>query len=160
REGRGLRAHVSLRSAGGRAAGSRDLVSRSGDCGELASSLTLAISIAIDPLALAASEQPAAPPTAPLCPPQLACPEPPAPVCPERRRAGGPRRPPGPRPPPVAARTRIGFRLGAGGLLSIGAAPSAVAGGAWVRAGLRAAAFSLDLEGRADPAASALVPGA
>src|SRR5204862_4286698 len=63
-ERRGLRAHVELRDAAGNSAGSRDIGSQRSDCGELASALTLAISIAIDPMILTRPTPPApAPPT-------------------------------------------------------------------------------------------------
>ncbi len=128
-----LRAAVEVRSATGDLLGQRSLTSR--DCGELAGAMTLAISIAVDPLSL--TRAPATPaPSAPLAPPPLA-PEP---------LAG--------KPPAEPIRPRIA--LGVAG--AFGAVPAPTLAGT-VAAGLRFRAFSLDLEGRATLPGSTAVAG-
>jgi hypothetical protein len=126
RQGRGLRAEIEMQDENGRATGARSLTSQQHDCGELATAMALAISIAIDPLSIARTPSPQTPAPA-ICP---ACPPPPP-------------------PPPPPARERIHPRLSVGVLGAAGSAPN-LALGFTLGVGLRYRAFSLALEGRFD----------
>ena len=123
----GLRAAIELRDERGRVSGSRELASRQLDCVELAGAVTLAISIAVDPLAIAPPPPKPAPPTeCPTCP---KCPSPPAIA----------------QAPPERIHPRVS--LGVSGTL--GATPTPALG-FLVGAGFRYRAFSLELQGRFD----------
>jgi hypothetical protein len=124
REGRGLRARIEIRDAGGGELGARQLGS-SRDCAELVSAAALAISIALDPLQAKAQPPLPKPPECPTCP-----------VCPP------------PAPPP---RDPVRFRVAAGLQAGLGAVPSVGSLGITVQARLDWRSFSLALEGRADP---------
>ncbi|MBI5535794.1 MAG: hypothetical protein HY898_23955 [Deltaproteobacteria bacterium] len=146
RDGKQLRARVEVRDEAGVVTGSREIVSDKNDCEELASSVTLAISIAIDPLSLtrpapaASSSQP--PPVTSAPPPPTAAP--PVTVYVERPVAA----------PSAAPRSEpIRLRATAGLLTSLGTAPAPALGAA-VYGGVRWAAMSVGIEGRADLPAS------
>ncbi len=129
REGEGLKATLRLERDGtSEPARTRELFSRRADCAELAATLQLAISIAIDPMSVVRAE---APPPSPE-------PVPPAPLPPS--------------PPVVPAPSGLPpatLELGAGAVGSLGLAPDLTAG-AWVFGGLRWPSFSGSLEVRAD----------
>ncbi len=132
-----LQGHVDLHDASGAPRGKRDLSSAKDDCGELASSMALAIGIAIDPLSL----------TRPVAP------KPPAPtVQAERQPSVLPVAPPHIEPlrdaiAPASPST-LTLRMGIGGLGTVGASPTPALGGAlFVGMGWRS--FTLDVEGRA-----------
>jgi hypothetical protein len=133
RAGPRLRGRVKVLDADGKAAGSRQLESAENECAELVSSLAMAVSILLDPLAatgVPTKPPPPAPPARPSCP---ACP-PPRPVpCPE------------PEPETDPARLFAGAGLGA----SLGLTPG-VALGPSVLVGLTWSRLSLALQGRAD----------
>src|SRR5262249_3940922 len=115
----------------------RTLSSRRSDCGELASAMELAISIAIDPMS---ASRPAAPAPAPTPAPT---PSPP----PERER-----------PKPVSV-TPTTFHASAGMIGTFGSAPGPALG-VTLEGGARRGAVSLSLEGRVDvPASESLSMG-
>jgi hypothetical protein len=161
RDRRGLTVTVSVHDEAGRAAGSRQLSSAQNDCSELASAMTLAISIAIDPLAFtrpAPAPPPPPPPPSPPAPPPVEASPPPAPppepplapvvVQPEATAA------PPPAPPDVSAPERAptrewAFRASVGTIASIGAAPH-VGWGITTQLGIRMRALSVGIEGRGD----------
>ncbi len=125
----GLSANVEAIDAKGASRGARTLRSASRDCTELTNALTLAISIAIDPVALTRAAEPAAPiPAAPTVV-VVQAPEPPKP----------PERPP----------TPTWFEAS---LVAVGAIEAAPQPSLGVAAGvaLRRPRWSLGLEGRAD----------
>lgn len=127
-----LVAHVALRREGAAQAGERRLTSTPGDCGELFESISLAASIALDPLGMVvSSEPPPAPPPAPAAPPPPA-PTPTPVVLPE--------------PEPTPRRTWTAT-LGISGLL--GAGPGPTLGGS-VGGRLQGERFSLGLEASAE----------
>jgi hypothetical protein len=128
-----LEARVEVRDADGKATGSRVIRSPGRDCAELSEAMTLAISIAIDPLSIT---RPAPEPPPPAPPPPAACPPCKAPPpC------------PAPEPEPEAP---VVFRASAGALVAFGVAPGPVTGGFGAGAGIRWRALSVGLEGRAD----------
>ncbi len=129
RGGRGVRAVVTLQDATGRTTGSRTLASDRSDCAELGSAVALAISIAVDPLALVRKPPPAEAPA-----PAPACPE--CPVCP---------------PPPAPPRAKASFRAQVGAQLDLGAVPGVASLGITASAGVRWRAASIAVEGRVDP---------
>ena len=135
-KGQDLVALLEVRNKSGKLTGSRKIDSRASDCGELFSAMSLAISIAIDPLSISRpSKVPAKPPPAPpQCPP----PPPPAPVS---------------EPSCPAAPAPVHFHASLGVLTSFGAAPG-VAVGFRVQTGVRYKAASVSLEGRMDLPAS------
>lgn len=139
REGDKLVGRVEVRDADGRTVGSREITSGQNDCTELASALTLAVSIAVDPLSIARPDAPPAPP-APV----------PAPDCP---RATAPHVAPCPAPPPEAD-APVSFRASAGLLAAFAASPSPVALGVAADVGIQWRALSVDVGGRADVPAS------
>ncbi len=123
--------------------GSREITSASGDCEELFSAMSLAISIAIDPLTLTRPvPKPPKPPPCPTCEcPTVPVPEPPAP-------------PPlatEPSEPGPAVRTSLGI------LTTLGSAPG-VAVGLLGQVGARWPVLSLNVEGRVDFATSGTGP--
>jgi hypothetical protein len=131
--GRVLEARIELADAQGKLRALRRLVSRNRDCAELASSVELAMAIAIDPLVSTA-----APPVA----------KPPA----SSARAE-PAASPSSTSPPLAGRVEAGV-IGAAGWL-----PAANLG-VWVGVGLQGEVLSLGIEARADlPAAKSLRAG-
>jgi len=124
----GLRAAIELRDPRGRVSGARELSSRQLGCVELAGAVTLAISIAVDPLAIAPPlPKPKPPPECPGCP---TCPPPPVVA---------------PPPPPERIHPRVS--LGVAGTLGATPTPGL---GLLVGAGFRYRAFSFELEGRFD----------
>jgi hypothetical protein len=140
--GRGLRYEVALLDgAAAQRGGKRELSTPGGDCGELASAMELAISIAIDPM-VATRAAPAPPPPTPQPQPQPPAPPPPPAVA----------------PPAVAVATRpptpASLETGVGVQAAVGSAPGPAVGlSAW--AGVRWPRASLSIEGRADFAGGA-----
>ncbi len=148
REGKGLRGQVDLRDRAFAVRGSRVLTTDKIDCAELASSMALAISIAIDPLSLT---RPAPVAQRALMPIEVAEPEPQAVAVPP------------PDVPVARARPeRVVLRFGANASVAFGVTPgTSLAPG--VFAGIGRGSVSLDLEGRAHlpsvvPATSASAP--
>lgn len=144
KDGAKLRATIELKDATGKVTGARSLESKQLDCKELAAAMSLAITLAIDPLAgsappkpsASASESASAPPPPP---PSVSVTAPPPP--PPSATV-----PPPPPPPPPALE---GLRVSLGAFGGIGFAPSANLG--FVAAvGYRARRWSLELEGRRD----------
>src|SRR6185295_16107305 len=133
--GRGLRYEVALLDGAGQRGGKRELSTPGGDCGELASAMELAISIAIDPMVVTRAAP--APPHPPTPPPQPPAP-PPLPAAPAPAAA-------------VAARpaSPASLEAGVGVQATVGSAPGPAMGlAAW--AGLRWPRVSISVEGRAD----------
>lgn len=130
RDQRGYRATVALREASGTVRTREPLVSNATDCAEIASAVTLAISIAVDPFAFVA------PPPSSVEPPDAtpAPPEPPSPT---------PPLPPPPSPP------SLGWRAGAGLATSVGALPAPSLGAGLVL-GVHGSRFGVDVGGRYD----------
>jgi hypothetical protein len=151
--GHGLEAYIEMTDAKGSPKAERRLVSHQRDCAELASSVELAVSIAIDPFRLAASlpkqEASAVPPAESQDESQIALSEESQPAvrsANEPASAGSARR-------PLLGRVEAGIVGG------IGAAPSHTLG-ATAGASLRGGNLSLGLEGRADlPASTSLRVG-
>jgi hypothetical protein len=143
RVGKGLQATIELLDSSGRSQGSRTVDSQSSDCTELASSIALDVSMAIDPVhatrAPESTPQPKPDPPPLRSPPVLL-----SPPAPEER----------PPPPPPASREPIKMLVAAGPVVAIGTAPG-VSLGAAVRIGVRWKGFSAAVEGRADLPASA-----
>jgi hypothetical protein len=145
--GHGLEARIEMTNAGGSRKAERKLVSHQRDCAELASSVELAVSIAIDPLRLA--------------------PTPPGPgsreQAPAASVAGLGEEPTQPRPAAVLSAGEPGTtstpgrpilgRVEAGLVGTVGSAPSPSLGVA-AGVGIRGGDFSLGIEGRADISAS------
>lgn len=135
RSGRELEALITIADERGQVRAERRLVSRQGDCAELASSVELAVSIAIDPFHVAAQPEPEAAPV------------PPAPA-------------PAPDLPSPHAPAETSGQLQVGALVGQGTAPARTLGftlGGNVRRGR----WSLGLEARADlPRDHGLVVGA
>ncbi|MFO0695326.1 MAG: hypothetical protein U0230_17315 [Polyangiales bacterium] len=126
-EARGRRLHgvVEVHDAEGSLVGRRELESPTLDCAELARGLSLAISVAIDPLSLTRPENPPPPPPPP--PPEpvvepVPAPPPPPPPPPEPVVAPAPAPPPPPAPEPQRARLRPGLELAA--LVAAGLLPA------------------------------------
>lgn len=124
RSGRELEALITITDGQGQLRAERRLVSRQGDCVELAASVELAVSIAIDPFRVAAQPPPAAEP-APV-------PATPAPVAPSA-----------PAPPPLLGQIKAGAVLGQG------SAPARTLGFV-LGGGARRGRWSLGLEARFD----------
>jgi hypothetical protein len=140
-----LEARIAVRDAKGKLTGSRSIRSPGRDCAELSEAMTLAISIAIDPLSIARpppAPAPPAPPPQPSAEPTTCAPCP-APVKPE------------PCPPPPDPDDAVFFRASAGALMAFGVAPLPITAGFTADAGLRWRALSVDVEGRADIPVSA-----
>jgi hypothetical protein len=139
-----LLGRVEVQTEEGDPGGSRQISSRQNDCSELASALSLAISIAIDPLSLSKPPLPAAaipaPPPSPLPRAERPCPPPPEPA------------------PAEEPASPITFRASAGAHVALGAAPTPAAFGLDIDAGLRWRALSIDLGGRADIPMSSETP--
>ncbi|MBI2389450.1 MAG: hypothetical protein HYV09_07620 [Deltaproteobacteria bacterium] len=153
RVGSTLRGTIEIRDASGKVAGARTLESKRLDCKELAEAMTLAISLALDPLAgappkasasasasapapAAASAPASAPASASASAPAFA----PAPV----RSADVP-------PPPLPHQ---GLRVALGGHGGFGVAPRTNVG-VIAAIGFRTPRWSVDLEGRRDLPATA-----
>lgn len=155
----GLEARIELADAEGRVRAERRLLSRQGDCKELAASVELAIAIAIDPSGTSVNSagageprvEPVSPPTATaaeVAPPAAAPTE--APAAPAVVEGSAV-------PTPGVA---IAGETGADLVMATGAAPSP-SFGLLVRAGLRRAFLSLGLEARGDlPSSRSLSDGA
>jgi hypothetical protein len=129
-------AMVSIHLADGTVRERQPLTSSSSDCTEIASTLALAISIAIDPLTFVrpAPTSAEAPPTSPAATPAVE--EKPARPLPEKG---------------------LGWELGAGATGSVGALPS-VSGGVLIFGGLATRTLRLDAEARYDFPASKAGP--
>jgi hypothetical protein len=149
RGGRALVGRIELRSRQGKLLGKRELRSQGNDCKDLAASMELAISIAIDPLSITRTK-PTAAPSPPPPPPSKAdqpkivyVPSPP---------------PPAPTPPPLPGPP---WKLAAslGGMVAFGSAPPSVAGGLTLGLRLRRGLFSVGAEGRFDLPANQDVQG-
>ncbi len=139
-----LTATIELLDAEGAVTGRRELSSPGKDCRELAATLALAVSIAIDPVHSTKKPEPK-PEPAPAPPPKPAPPPPaPAPI-------------PKVEPAPEPASTPLHLRIAGGAHLAVGTAP-AQALGFWAYAGARWPKLSLGLEGRADLAAEKSEP--
>lgn len=129
-DGAGYRAVIELDDEGETTR--RELTSARGDCADLADALALALSLAVDPASLLAPAPRADPPPPP--PPTATAAPDPTPVV-----------EPAPEPP----RDDVSARFSALVLGSWGAAPE-FSGGLGLSGGFRVAAFSLDLELRAE----------
>jgi len=141
-----LEARLRLQGAAGQRTGERVLRTRRLDCAELAASVELAISIAIDPLSVVRpASAPASAPTTRLAATQPAVPRPPSAPTPRSRAT--------PRP---AVPLRLSASVGGG--LALGAAP-AVTGGLGLQVSLRRGWWSLGAAGRFDLPARQEVPG-
>jgi hypothetical protein len=127
RSGRELEALITITDGQGQLRAERRLVSRQGDCVELAASVELAVSIAIDPFRVAAQPQPVAEPA------------PPAPASPE----------PAPVPPSAPAPTPLVGQIKAGAVLGQGSSPARTLGFV-LGGGARRGRWSLGLEARFD----------
>jgi hypothetical protein len=135
RRGAALLGRVEVHGEDGKPSGSRQISSHENDCTELSSALSLAISIAIDPLSLAP-------------PPPRPAPAPPVPV-PRRAPRPAPPCPPAPAPRVVAtADSPVRFRASAGAHAAFGVAPAPAAFGLDVDVGIRWRALSVDVGGR------------
>ena len=135
RRGETLIGRVEVKSDDDEPRGVREISSRQNDCTELSSALSLAISIAIDPLSL--TRPPKAEPAVVLRKPQPSrkCPKP----------------PPAPKPAPCEEEpSLVTFRASAGMHAALGTSPSIATLGMDIDAGLRWRALSIDVGGRAD----------
>ena len=172
--GRVLRADVTLTDAKGKVAGARQLSSRQNDCSELVATMTLAISLAIDPQSqLRAPKAESPPPPSPAPAPSHA-PSPPLneparepPPPPAAGRAARPPALPAATPPAGATpkqkhkqnlQPRLEVHGGFGGFVSIGAVPT-IGLGISAEIGVRRGSLSAAVEGRADLPASAEATG-
>lgn len=151
RDGKTLRAKIEVEDAAGTVTGSRELSSTKNDCTELASAMTLTISMVIDPLG---KGPPPPPPPAPTpMPTPAATHEPPPPAPPPKPKDTLP--PPTPKDTEPALRARLAL----GGHGTLGFAPR-VDYGASASIGASYGSASLDLEGRRDmPTTSSLGKG-
>jgi hypothetical protein len=163
RTGPALESTVVLVDAAGKVTAERRLSSRSGDCGELAGAMELAISIAIDPFHVtrgaapppSPAQAPAPPPERPAAPPPPP-PSPPPPAPPQVIvEVVAPRPPPPPAAAPPSEPLRAEVTLGIVGALGAAPAPTA---GITAGAAFRRGRLSLGIEGRADLPASASPP--
>jgi hypothetical protein len=123
------------------------IVSKTGDCTELAAALAVGIAIAIDPLSI--TREPSASPPAPTPPPQASAP------------------PPAPTPVPAAAADRgtsqepatpLTVAVGAAPSIAVGALPD-VSFGVRALVGIGRGPWEVDLEGRFDAPVSAQTNG-
>lgn len=143
-EKRGARLVAEVRvfeQPGNKPAGKRSLDSSALDCRELGAALALALSIAIDPVAVERRAEAPAPPESPE--PR---PGPPPTAAPKPRPTAAPL------PPPTRQPTHdspFWLRVAGGAHASSGTTPS-LALGPWLYAGARRDWFSFGLEGRAD----------
>ena len=163
KDGKTLRATIEVIDATGMVTGSRQLSSTKNDCTELASAMTLTISMVIDPIGKAPTAPPPATDTATVPPDEPSPPEAvaetiaptPAPrVVDTGANAGANTGKEEPRVAPVR------LRLGVAGQGALGFAPRSSFGGA-AAIGVDLRTFSLDLEGRRDaPTTVALGKGA
>lgn len=155
REGKGLRGHVQLQDRAFTVKGTRSLASNEDDCAELASSLALAISIAIDPRS--ANRPAPLPPTASTLPPQIAPPAagaPSAPAAPLAAAAPLATAATSEEAPPREHGPAPGLRMGMDASVSFGATPGTSFAPA-LFAGVGFGRLSLDAEGTAHLAGSA-----
>jgi len=135
RDGKGFRAVLELRDDAGKVVGTRALTSTSSDCNELAASIALALTIAIDPLGGAPSMSTSG--SASIEPPPSAPPPAPIPIATSAPAVSS--APPRPLWPFAAV----------GGLAALGAAPE-LTFGLSTTFGLRAERYSFAIEGRVD----------
>ncbi|MFI5288044.1 MAG: hypothetical protein ACHQ17_00260 [Polyangia bacterium] len=141
---RGLKARIELVDRTGEVTGARSLTAPEPDCVALAEAVELAVSLAVDPLRFVNPPAPAAPVIVPPAPAATPPPESrPAPIAPPPA-APKPIAPPRPR-----SEREVRWRLGAGALAALGAAPT-VNFGFTASAGVRGPHWSVDLEGRFD----------
>lgn len=147
REPKGFRAVLELRDAAGSVVGTRTLTSSSSDCNELASSIALALSIAIDPVGDAPAPSASGSSSATPVPTS-------APPIPTISLA----------PPPAASSSAAPLPpkplwpfAGIGGVAALAAAPD-LAFGLTTVFGLRADWYSVAIEGRVDAEASKRAP--
>lgn len=139
-KGQKIRAQVDVKDAAGKPAGSRELRSDGEDCTDLAASLAIAVSIAIDPQSLTRSPA-AAPSSSPSVarePAPLPIPEPAPPPVPPLPPSPPPDAPPGPE-----------VELAFGGSGTFLAQPT-TALGTTLAIGIRLPRWSVALEGRAE----------
>ena len=151
-----LRGRVEVHDAAGKLQGKRELSSAQNDCTELASSMALAIAIAIDPLSLS---RPTPPKTATdERRDKPAAPNATADVAATPDASSAPRvETPSPSPEKNAPLDTLHLRTGAGVVVAAGNAPSPTVGaGVLVGVGIRA--LSIDLEGRLDTSAAQSAP--
>lgn len=153
RDGSKLRGTIELKEASGKITGARSLESKQLDCKELASAMTLAISLALDPLAGAppkpsasASASASAPP-----PPSVSVTSPPPPPPPPSASASAPPPPAQPPPEPHGA-----LRVSLGAFAGMGFGPRNTLA-LVAAAGYRTPRWSFDLEGRRDVPLAATV---
>jgi hypothetical protein len=144
KDGKTLRATISVIDETGAVTGSRELTSTKNDCTELASAMTLTISMVIDPLGK--PPVPAPTPTPSVAPTPAAAPPPPPPTPAPTSVAPPPIVDTGEHPP---REERLRLRLGVGGQGALGFAPRSSFGGT-AAVGIDLRTFSLDLEGRRD----------
>jgi len=148
-EGRGLVGRVTLTSPEGDRKGGRTLRTASADCSELASSVSLAVALAIDPdSARAAHGEPvkeeAEPPPVPVAPAPEPTPKPAPSVSAPPKKAA---------PSPRSKGPHLGVRIDAGIVVGVGIVPG-VSFGPRLGVGLDGVLWSLSAEG------TAIVPGA
>jgi len=147
RDGSTLRGTIELKDASGKVTGARALESKQLDCKELASAMSLAISLALDPLA-GAPPKPSASASTPVsasAPASIAPSAPPSASAPPLASAPAPALPPEPQPP----HPHHGLRVSLGAFGGFGFAPQTNLG-LVAAVGYRAPRWSLDLEGRRD----------
>lgn len=156
RAGRRLEARLELRDADGHTTGSRLLSAAPTACAELLSDVTMAASIAIDPLQRTRPPPAPTPPPPTPAPPAEPVPPAPPPVAPAVASVVAPTPPPPPPTPPTppvrAAPSRprtLRFRASLGAVLSLESAP-ATSFGFTAGAALRWTTFSIGVEGRVD----------
>jgi hypothetical protein len=148
KDGKTLRATIEVIDAKGAVTGSRELSSTKNDCTELASAMTLTLSMVIDPVGKPPAPLPVPTPTAAPDPPPPPAPPPPPTAAPTFIA------PPPPRvidAAPVESKPHepVRLRLGAFGQGALGFAPRS-SFGATALIGIDLRTFSLDLEGRRD----------
>ncbi|MEZ4410129.1 MAG: hypothetical protein R3A52_27180 [Polyangiales bacterium] len=146
RHRRRLRGRVEVTDAAGAAVGTREIESSRRDCAEIASALTLAVSIVIDPLSLTRpAPAPAPPAPAPAPAPAPPPPPPPQPVV-AAPAPPPPAPPPAPPRPPRSPSRRPALEVTLGGGLAFGHTPG-LTGAVTASVGLRWSVVSLAIEG-------------
>ena len=139
RSGRSLAGHVELQDASGTVQGRRDLRAEGNDCAELATAMSIAVSLGIDPLS-ALEPSPPPSPAAAEPPPAPSVPAPAVVVPPAPPSPSLPVEAPSPSVP-------VHLRFGLGTMLSWGISPAIPSIGVAVDAGIRRGLWSLGLEG-------------
>ncbi len=153
-----LVARIELRDAAGALQGERDLRGAGSDCTELATAMAIAISLGIDPLSAAEPHASPTPVTPTIPVTRITVTE--EPTVRHEEASGvrvAPTPPPEPRraPPDAPAGPPLHARFAVGGVVSWGISPAVPAVGGTVDAGIRRGAWSLDVEGAGDWAATA-----